>query len=109
MKGAPISETTRLKLVETQRWRRAKEKAMAEEPNEFRRAQILADCVLEKPFIDPDGDICMLARQFQRLCERLESIAKISDHKPGGRTVDEVMRDFDAIHFIAKRGLEMGQ
>ena len=31
----------------------------------------LANAVLDKPFIDPDGDICLLARQFLRHGERL--------------------------------------
>lgn len=30
----------------------------------------LAARVLDKPYIDPDGDICMLARQFEREIER---------------------------------------
>jgi hypothetical protein len=29
----------------------------------------LAHAVLDKPYIDPDGDICMLARQFLRAVE----------------------------------------
>lgn len=30
----------------------------------------LANAVLDKPHIDPDGDVCMLARQFLREIER---------------------------------------
>jgi hypothetical protein len=33
----------------------------------------LANAVLDKPYIDPDGDICMLARQFLRETERAEN------------------------------------
>jgi hypothetical protein len=36
---------------------------------ELEQAVILADKVLDKPYIDPDGDICLLARQFLRLIE----------------------------------------
>lgn len=31
---------------------------------EYEQAIRLANKVLDKPYIDPDGDICMLARQF---------------------------------------------
>jgi hypothetical protein len=31
---------------------------------EYREAIALSGRVLDKPFIDPDGDICLLARQF---------------------------------------------
>lgn len=37
---------------------------------EFDDAVALANRVLDKPYIDPDGDICMLARQFLRLVEK---------------------------------------
>lgn len=30
----------------------------------------LANAVLDNPYIDPDGDICMLARQFLREIEQ---------------------------------------
>lgn len=33
----------------------------------------LANRVLDKPHIDPDGDVCMLARQFLREIERREA------------------------------------
>ncbi len=33
----------------------------------------LANAVLDKPFIDPDGDICLLARQLLRETERAEA------------------------------------
>lgn len=41
---------------------------------EFQQAIALADRVLDKPYIDPDGDICMLARQFNRLNERVDHL-----------------------------------
>lgn len=34
------------------------------------QAIALAHRVLDKPYIDPDGDICLLARQFLREIER---------------------------------------
>lgn len=36
---------------------------------EFEQAVALANRVLDKPYIDPDGDICLLARQFLCLAE----------------------------------------
>lgn len=36
---------------------------------EYERAIELANRVLDKPYIDPDGDICVLARQFLRAVE----------------------------------------
>ena len=40
-------------------------------PNEERKdAILLARRILDKPYIDPDGDICLLARQFLRAIER---------------------------------------
>jgi chromosome segregation ATPase len=38
-------------------------------------AMTLANRVLDKPYIDPDGDICLLARQFQRETERSARLA----------------------------------
>lgn len=47
----------------------------------------LADRVLDKPYIDPDGDICLLARQFKRAYEAngnlmgaLEESVKLQSH-----------------------------
>jgi hypothetical protein len=37
---------------------------------ELEDAVTLANRVLEEPYIDPDGDICTLARQFLRSKER---------------------------------------
>jgi len=34
----------------------------------------LANAVLEKPYIDPDGDISMLARQFLRAREEIDAM-----------------------------------
>lgn len=39
-------------------------------PSEYDDAIKLANTVLDKPFIDPDGDICLLARQFLRLVDK---------------------------------------
>jgi len=36
---------------------------------EREQAVLLANRVLEKPYIDADGDICLLARQFLRAIE----------------------------------------
>ena len=41
--------------------------------NEYEQAIQLANRVLDKPYIDPDGDICLLARQFLRAVERLQN------------------------------------
>jgi hypothetical protein len=38
--------------------------------DEKQEAIALANRVLDKPYIDPDGDICLLARQFLRAIER---------------------------------------
>ena len=37
---------------------------------EKEQAIALANRVLDKPYVDPDGDICLLARQFLRALER---------------------------------------
>ena len=39
----------------------------------------LANRVLDKPYIDPDGDICMLARQFLRAYEANRSLIERKD------------------------------
>lgn len=38
--------------------------------SELRRAIEIADRFLDRPNADPDGDECVLARQFNRLLER---------------------------------------
>lgn len=48
-------------------------KAAKHTPTERDDAVRLANTILDKPFIDPDGDICMLARQFLRATEALGS------------------------------------
>ena len=37
----------------------------------------LANRVLDKPYIDPDGDICLLARQFLRAIEPDASVPRV--------------------------------
>lgn len=37
----------------------------------------LANAVLDKPYVDPDGDICMLARQFLREIERGAAVREV--------------------------------
>jgi hypothetical protein len=46
--------------------------------DEFADAIDLANRVLDKPWIDPDGDICLLARQFLRLVDGLVPLAEFS-------------------------------
>ena len=36
----------------------------------------LANRILDKPHIDPDGDICLLARQFLREVEQLDYLRR---------------------------------
>jgi hypothetical protein len=43
---------------------------------EREEAIALAHRVLDKPYIDPDGDICLLARQLLRSEEREATLAK---------------------------------
>ena len=38
--------------------------------NEFDRAVVLANLVLDRPNADPDDDLAVLARQFTRMIER---------------------------------------
>lgn len=46
---------------------------------EREEAIALANRVLDKPYIDPDSDICLLARQFLRALEAQESLTKRLD------------------------------
>jgi hypothetical protein len=39
----------------------------------------IANAVLDKPYIDPDGDICLLARQFLRARDTLTRDAEAYD------------------------------
>lgn len=38
----------------------------------------LANRVLDKPYIDPDGDICLLSRQFLRAIEPDATVPKVT-------------------------------
>ena len=48
--------------------------------DEAEQAFILANRVLDKPYIDPDGDICLLARQYLRSRERIADLMAELDH-----------------------------
>ncbi len=58
--------------------------------SEFDDAVRLANIVLDKPYIDPDGDICMLARQFLRAVER-EGVGKWQTIKSAPKDGTEVL------------------
>lgn len=45
--------------------------------NERLHCLVLADKVLNKPGIDPDGDLCALSRQYMRALEKIERLNKI--------------------------------
>ena len=42
--------------------------------SEEAQAMLLAERILDKPYIDPDGDICLLARQLLRAHEKIEAL-----------------------------------
>jgi hypothetical protein len=42
-------------------------------------AVLLANRVLDRPYIDPDGDICMLARQLLRRVEEIATLKRERD------------------------------
>jgi len=68
---------------------------MSDTPKERETAILLAHRVLDKPHIDPDGDICMLARQFLRAIEETESLITLAKN-----TAIEVGGEFAANHSL---------
>lgn len=89
--------------------------------SELDDALMLANRVLDKPYIDPDGDICMLARQLLRQTERLSQSAPQQElvtamgHDDALKQIDECMKrieilcdgmGYDPSEFLADAGLE---
>ena len=72
----------------------------------------LANRVLDKPTIDPDGDICMLARQFLREVEQNTRLVFVGDPHPvkdpvfrGAELVEESMQERIARAIQKRSGL----
>jgi len=75
----------------------------AGEPSERESAVRIANCVLDKPYIDPDGDECVVARQFLRAIEREAARAAVPAAPDVRKLLDAAM-----LLRIAARKLKRG-